>query len=102
MKIPLQKVEEEAQSPLTLQLGTFAWVLLGRLRAGIVIATPFAKQCVHRVVHLNDFNDGSWSHPTRFCAQCQEGHFLLLITRHECVCMCMCLHLSEHWKHQKG
>lgn len=88
MKIPLQKAEEEAQSPLTLQLGTFAWVLLGRLRRGIVIATPFAKQCVHRVVHLNDFNDGSWSHPTRFCAQCREDR--------------MCLHLSEHWKHQKG
>lgn len=31
-----------------------------------MIATPFAKQCVQRLVNLNDFNDGSWYRPARF------------------------------------
>lgn len=59
-----------------------------------MITAPFAKHCMNRSVHLNDFNDGPWAKDIitpHFQTQHLKGPTCVLLIACVCVCVRMCV-----------
>lgn len=58
-----------------------------------MMTAPFAKHCMNRSVHLNDFNDGPWAKDIiapDFQTQHLKGPTCIV----DCLCVCVTMHVG--------